>query len=602
MTTLAKKAEFTDYSTGCFEALLDNLPLGVLLSNESGKIWYANAFCNQTFGKGLTQEVIGNKLYQLEWVKKSGLENELVNLIQNDQPFLKESIRIKNLDGEELKIKIEATSLKNEKGETKAFVCFMEDVSEKEKLQRNLTDKSHEFTIINEVSLALSSTLNTDQILEMILIGVTAGQGLGFNRAFLLLVDDKGKYLVGKMAIGASKPEEAARIWDELSKKKLTFKEVLEFSVISASQRDLEVKGIIGNLRISMEDNENILVKAVKDRNPVHFRSVQNLNHQSNKSLFDLLGTQEFAVAPLISKDKVLGVIIADNLITSKPIKDEDIKLLQIFANQASTAIENSKLYNQLACQVKKLEEVNLALAENTKRMIMIEKFSIIGQLTARVAHQLRNPMTIIGGFARSLLKKTEESDAGYNSLKIIAGQIDRMEKILNQLLDYTPKPRMLLKVTHLNLTIEQSLKMVEEEINQSGINLIKYLEEELPDFLVDAEQLQVALVNIFRNSIQAMPSGGQLSVATWVDGDQTKIEIKDTGTGIGEDDLKHIFDPFYTTRENFDGLGLTMTSEIIRNHNGQIWAKSQKEKGTSVFISLPVKEVKTDEKNISCR
>ena len=110
---------------------------------------------------------------------------------------------------------------------------------------------------------------------------------------------------------------------------------------------------------------------------------------------------------------------------------------------------------------MKKLEEVNLALAENTKRMIMIEKFSIIGQLTARVAHQLRNPMTIIGGFARSLLKKTEASDAGYNSLKIIAGQIDRMEKILNQLLDYTPKPKMQLKVTDLNLTIEQSLKMI---------------------------------------------------------------------------------------------------------------------------------------------
>ncbi len=590
MNTLTKSSEFTDCDIGFFQALLDNLPLGVLLSNEDGKIWYANTFYNQIFGEQFTQEVIGNKLYQLEWVKNTGLENTFLNLVQNGQPFLKEPIRIRNLDKKELNIRIEATSLKNEKGGTEAYVCFMEDVSEKEKLQRNLVGKSHEFTIINEVSLALSTTLNTDQILEMILIGVTAGQGLGFNRAYLLLLDDEENYLVGKMAIGASDPEEAARIWDELSKKKLTFKEVLEFSGKSASQRDQEVKRIIGNLKISMKDSENILVKAVEDKGPVHFRSVQNSNHPSNELLIDLLGTQEFVVTPLVSKDKVLGVIIADNLITSKPIKDEDIKLLQIFANQASTAIENSKLYNQLTYQVRKLEEANRALAENTERMIMVEKFSIIGQLTARVAHQLRNPMTIIGGFARSLLKKTQENDPGYNSLKIIAGQIDRMEKILNQLLDYTPHPRIQLKKTDLNLTIEHSLKMVDREITQSGINLIKYLHGELPLFEIDAEQLQVALVNILRNSIQAMPSGGQLSITTWVEDDRVKIEIKDTGVGMSENDLKRVFDPFYTTRENSEGLGLTMASEIIKNHNGQIGAKSQKEEGTSIFITLPLK------------
>ena len=156
----------------------------------------------------------------------------------------------------------------------------------------------------------------------------------------------------------------------------------MEFSGKSALQRDLEVQKIIGHLKISMEDSENILVKAVNDKNSVHCHSTKKLNNQSNQFLIDLLGTQEFVVTPLMSKDKVLGVIIADNLITSKPIKDEDIKLLQIFANQASTAIENSRLYNQLTHQVKKLEEANQALAENTERMIMVEKFSVIGSLT----------------------------------------------------------------------------------------------------------------------------------------------------------------------------------------------------------------------------
>ena len=602
MTDLTKTSEFTDWGINCFEDLLDNLPLGVLLSNESGEVFYTNAFYNQIFGKELTQESIGNKLYQLEWVRNSGLEYKFMDLIQNNQPFPNQLIEVRNSQEKKLILKITATPFKSKGQKSKNFICFLEDSSENEKLQKSLTEKSHEFNIINEVSLALSTTLNTDQILKMILIGVTAGQGLGFNRAFLLLLDNEENQLVGKMAIGESDPEEAARIWDELSKKKLTFKEVLEFSGKSALKRDLEVQRIIGHLKISMEESENILVKAVKNKNSVHSHSTEKLDNRSNQFLIDLLGTQEFVVTPLMSKDKVLGVIIADNLITSKPIKDEDIKLLQIFANQASTAIENSKLYNQLAHQVKKLEEANQALAENTERMIMIEKFSVIGQLTAKVAHQLRNPMTIIGGFAKSLLKKTKESDPGYNSLKIIASQIDRMEKILNQLLDYSPKPRMQLKKTDLNFIIEQSLKIVEKEIAQSGINLIKHLEGGLPLFLIDPEQFQFALVNIFRNSVQAMPSGGQLYINTGVDADQAKIEIKDTGVGISEDNLKRVFDPFYSTRENSDGLGLTMASVIITNHNGRIWAKSQKEKGTSIFINLPMKEVSINEKNLSGR
>jgi signal transduction histidine kinase len=602
MNDLTKTSEFTDCGINCFEDLLDNLPLGVLLSNESGKIFYANAFYNQIFGKELTQDSIGNKLYQLEWVRNTGLEYKFMDLIQNNQPFPHQLIKVRDSQEKKLSLKITATPFKSKGQKSKNFICFLEDSSENEKLQRSLREKSHEFNIINEVSLVLSTTLNTDQILKMILIGVTAGQGLGFNRAFLLLLDDEENQLVGKMAIGESDPEEAARIWDELSKKKLTFKQVLEFSGKSALQRDLEVQRIIGQVRISMEDSENILVKAVKNKNSAHSHFTQKLDNRSNQFLIDLLGTQEFVVTPLMSKDKVLGVIIADNLITSKPIKDEDIKLLQIFANQASTAIENSKLYNQLTHQVKKLEEANQALAENTERMIMIEKFSVIGQLTAKVAHQLRNPMTIIGGFAKSLLKKTQESDPGYNSLKTIAGQIDRMEKILNQLLDYSPKPRMQLKKTDLNFIIEQSLKIVEKEIAQSGINLIKHLEGELPLFLIDPEQFQFALVNIFRNSIQAMPSGGQLCINTGVDANQAKIEIKDTGVGISEDNLKRVFDPFYSTRENSDGLGLTMASVIITNHNGQIWAKSQKEKGTSIFIKLPMKEVTINEKNLSGR
>jgi PAS domain S-box-containing protein len=584
MNTLTKSSKA--YPIPTLENLLGSSPFGVFVSDPEGEIWYANRFLNKIFGEEISQKLRGSNLFDLEWVKDFGLLDKFMDLKENNKFFQKELIRFKNFKGQDLHLSLKAFFFKDEG--VNGFICFLEDVSEKVQLERNLKDKTRELAIINEVSLALSSTLNRDQVLEMILRGVTCGQGLGFNRAFLLLLDKGNNHLEGKMAIGTSDPQLAAKIWEELSKRKLTFKEVLQSSGELTGQKDMEVKRIVENLKISMEDDENILVKAVKNRRPIN--SGQNLEHPSNSSLIRLLGTEKFAVAPLVSKDKAIGLIIADNFITANPIKDEDIELLQIFASQASTAIENSELYNKLTWQVKKLGEANNALAQNTKRMIMVEKFSMIGQITSRIAHQLRNPMTIIGGFSKALLKKIDLDDSQSNTLKIIAGQIERMENILNRLLDFTPKPRMELKKTDLNFTIEQSLGMIEEKINQSGITLIKDLDKDIPSFETDTEQLQVALVNILRNSIQAMPEGGELSVVSRVDGEQAKVEIKDKGAGIAEKDLKHIFDPFYTTREDADGLGLTIASEIVRNHQGQIWAESQKANGTSIFINLPMK------------
>lgn len=588
MTTLAKDSKFAVYDIDYVENLLGNAPLGILISDQEGQVWYTNEFLDQIFGKEIYQEVSEINLFDLEWIKNSGLKNIFRELLENDQPFQDQRIRFKNFENKELHLSLRATPLKDQEGGRNGLICFVEDISEKAQLRNNLKDKSQELSIINEVSLALSTTLNTDQILEMILIGVTADQGLGFNRAFLLLLNEEKNHLVGKMALGTSNSQDAKKIWEELSKKKLTLKEVLRSYRKTTKQKDIEVKRIIENLKISMDDDENLLVQAVKKRSPIN--SMQILEHQSNRSLIKLLGTQKSAVVPLVIKDKAIGVIIADNFITSKSIKDEDVKLLQIFASQASIAIENSKLYNRLTQQVKSLKKTNNALAQNTKRMIMIEKFSTIGQITSRVAHQLRNPMTIIGGFAKSLLKKADPDDPKYNSLKIIAGQTEGMEKILNQLIDFTPKPRIELKKTDLNITIEQSLKIVEKELAQSGIILIKDLNKDLPSFLIDAEQLQVALVDIFGNSIQAMPFGGELKVSTREEGGQAKIEIKDKGTGIAEKDLKYIFEPFYTTRKNAEGLGLTIASEIIKNHHGQIWAESREKEETSIFINLPIR------------
>ena len=588
MTTFANSLKFAGLDVNCLDRVVGSAPVGVFVCTVEGRICYANQSSNKISERKEDSNLIGLNFFDLEWIRNGDLQGKFTRLLNEAQPFQDELLEFQGPQGRELHLSLKAFPLEDRDTGQKGFVCFVQDCSEPAHLKKNLKDRLRQLSIINEISLALSTTLNTEQILETILIGATCGQGLGFNRVFLLLLDESQNRLVGKMGLGTSDPQEAGRIWEELSKKKLSFNEVLQSYGERARQTDMEVERIVENLKISMDDDENILVHAVKKRIPLN--SEEHLERVSASFLGELLGTESFAVAPLVSKDKVRGVIIADNLITSKPITDEGIKLLQIFASQASVAMENSELYNELTSQVKKLEAANKALAQNTEKMIMIEKFSTIGQITSTVAHQLRNPMTIIGGFARSLTKKVSADDPNYHSLETIAQEVERMEDILNRLSDFTPKPKMRLQEGSINQAIEDSLNLLNKELVEAGITVTRDLTEGLGSLWIDAEQLQVALVNVFRNCIQAMASGGELKVTTRISGNEARIEIKDKGPGIPEKEMKHIFDPFYTTRENADGLGLTIASEIVKNYNGRMWAESQEGEGTSVFINLPMK------------
>jgi signal transduction histidine kinase len=309
---------------------------------------------------------------------------------------------------------------------------------------------------------------------------------------------------------------------------------------------------------------------------------------ESNKSIFEILGTDSLAVVPLVSKDKVNGVLLADNSINQKPIKEEDIKLMQIFAHHVSTAIESSKLYQKLAEQVNKLEEANKRIAESSQRLLRAEKLSVLGEITSQVAHELRNPITVIGGFARSLLKKKDLEDPDYEYVKIIAQETERVEKVLDNVLNFTKPKESQKEKVDLNQIVDQTLEMMGWEINPDRITVMKYPHPDLPRVKVNPDQIRHALLNIFRNAIWAMPQGGILSITTKGKDNFAKIEIKDTGFGIAKEHMDSIFEAFFTTKPESCGLGLTISSEIIKNHGGFILVESEKGKGSTFSVALP--------------
>lgn len=218
----------------------------------------------------------------------------------------------------------------------------MEDLN---KLKTELDRTKTELGILYEISNAMRTTLKLDEILYIILTGVTAHIGLGFNRAMLFLVNDKEKIIEGKMGIGPESGEEANAAWTKIETEKMDLEDLIaafkNSSAILESSFNLQVK----DLKVSMYDkDENPLSLAVLEGMPLHLTS-QTLHQYRNSPVIQMLESSELVLIPLKAKDKVNGIIVADNFITNDPITKDHIRMLTMLANQAGLAIENSRLY-----------------------------------------------------------------------------------------------------------------------------------------------------------------------------------------------------------------------------------------------------------------
>jgi PAS domain S-box-containing protein len=490
------------------------IPVGIFICDQKGEVKYVNKFFPRVLGGSKPEDSIGLNVLELENVKAAGVDANFKQTLEQGEPFSIERVKYKSVWGKEVYLSVRTTPIKEKDGTTCGLIGFLEDETDKVKLEEGLKQKIAELFIIDEVEKVLGSTLNLNEILEIILIAVTAGQGLGFNRAFLTLMDEKGAYLEGKMAIGPSNREEAYRIWSNLSQQYQSLEDILKSYRSALDQKNIEVNQIVQKIKVSIREKDNPLIQSVLDKQ-ARYLDEANYSPPFTSNLFETIGTRKLALAPLISVDKVEGLILADNFVTGKEIKDEDLKLLQIFAHHAGSAIERSRLYQRLEQKLMELEEANRKIAENSRRMIKIERLQAIEEVTFQVAHELRNPMTIIGGFARSILKKTSPQDENYKYLEIIASQTERMEDLLTNFLDYVYVPENIVEELDLNLSIEQSLELLKDELKEKRIYLINNLQPQLPKLHLNPELLGSSLMNILRYMLSNSSSSGSLNITT---------------------------------------------------------------------------------------
>ena len=242
------------------------------------------------------------------------------------------------------------------------------------------------------------------------------------------------------MAIGPSNAEEAGIIWNELFHQHLSLRELLTSYKSRMSERDIHVNEIVRKFHIPLDDRDNPLVRCLRSKLPLNISNGIS-SGEIPSWLVDLLGTDSLAIVPMVCKHRSIGLLIADNLINRQPIQDNSVRLLKVFANLASQAIEKSRLYMSLEEKIEDLDRAYKELKDNRTRLVRAERLSTIGEVSAKMAHEIRNPLVSIGGFARSLKNDMDETDRRWMKVKIIIEEVERLERFLEDTLNFV-RPR----------------------------------------------------------------------------------------------------------------------------------------------------------------
>ncbi len=219
------------------------------------------------------------------------------------------------------------------------------------------------------------------------------------------------------------------------------------------------------------------------------------------------------------------------------------------------------------------------------------ERLAAVGELSAGVAHEIRNPLSAIAGYAE-LLKKGLSEDEIALSVDGIIKETKNLNSIVTNFLSFVRKPQPVFKETDVNALIKEVISMVSLDKNSERIDFNIRTSNALPNIDADPFELKIAFLNIIQNAVQAMPNEGRVTVKSGIQYGMIFIEITDTGGGIPKEIGDRIFNPFFTTKEQGTGLGLAIAHKIIESHDGKIEFKSKKGKGTTFIIRLPMNRV----------
>ncbi|MGR3293509.1 MAG: ATP-binding protein [Candidatus Scalindua sp.] len=555
-----------------FDNVIEVMGAGLCLIDKNSKIIWANDTLKEWLN--LTESPVGSHcsgIYHCDVVGTDKCPAEMV-LKGKEGHMIQSWVTTKAK--KKMCIQHIAIPITNKNSKTDNILLLTVDVTENEKMMYRLL-------LLQQFGEITQGTLHLDKLLHLILTCITADYSFGFNRATLFLINKELNVLNGKLAIGPSSSEEAARILKEMSGSHNTLIDIVD-KLDYSHNIDTPLNTMTKLLVYSLADAKEVVTLCTKEKKPIIVRDAAKDTRVTDE-FRKALGVNEFVCVPLIAKNEPIGVIVADNVYTAEPISDDRVNTLTMFVNQASLAIENAETY-------KSLEDKINQLTETQQRLIRSEKLAAIGSMSSYVAHEIRNPLVTIGGFAKTLSRFTFTDSKIKVNIDIIIEEVKRLEKILNNITDFG-KPSKPEKVdTQIYEIMENTCMLMENYFQEKHIILQKKYETDIPEIPVDPAQIKQVFLNILMNAVESMPDGGKLDVNIESVGESIKVHIIDTGKGIQQGVLQDIYDPFFTTKPSGTGVGLSVSLKIIEDHGGTIDAISEQGKGTTMLLTLPIK------------
>jgi signal transduction histidine kinase len=448
---------------------------------------------------------------------------------------------------------------------------------------------------LHEISQAVTSTLHLEDLLDLLLKMVV--ERLGFDRSLVLLADEGGALLKNGRIHG-----------------------------------DETLQGAMSDLSIPVNFN-SVVAEEVFRKQQATIVTAEFLQGERasilGRKIFELTGTREYVVAPLVSKGHLLGVIAADKVRSGNTISKHELSLMESLTNTVAVAIENARTYEtieelninlerKVEERTRELKDSLRELKEAQEQLIHSEKMSSLGLLFTGLAHEINNPINFayngVASLEASLRKIHDLSQAGATPAGSTKVQEANTEKLLQAINDSERLMKIITRGLHRTRSLISNLKHFARKDQdkpeyfvigsplQSALTILNHEMEGRITIHKDAslkdrilgrpDQLNQLFLNLFHNALQSIPDKGNIWIDTMTPPKRNEIwiRIRDDGVGIRQEDLQRVFEPFFTTKKSGEGTGLGMSicQRIIENHGGRIELSSEVGKGTEVTVILP--------------
>ncbi|MFC1531857.1 ATP-binding protein [Thermodesulfobacteriota bacterium] len=422
------------------------------------------------------------------------------------------------------------------------------------RLNVELSQRIKQLQAIQDTGKAILSVLELEQLLTVIMN--TLSNVCRINRAIIMLVNENDDYLEYLYATGF----------------------------------DGDIPEDVKKYRIPLHRVNNILIRVTSTGLPEYIPDLENSSLRKENIILAYGKPTSAYVVPLITRSKVIGVIATD-AVDKKGVPKETRETLEIFAPQIAIAIENARLYRRLQEQMQELKRSHALLSR-------AEKFSFLGNIAARLAHEIKNPMTAIGTFIQMLPHKFDDEEYRGNFYTIALEETNRVNNLISELLDLVNTRESQFELNDLHGLIDKMVLLISAQSNSKNIKIVCQYDQGIEKVWLDSEKMKQIILNLLSNAVEFTPEGGRIDISTrYYDKEGSeetiRVEIKDSGEGICPEMIDNIFDPYFTTKHksemhNGTGIGLFIAHQNIQDHCGHIEVKSKVNEGTTFIMTIP--------------